>query len=161
GSDFDTSKRGRLKGDNQVDFPDDEAHTTIADLLRWRNYAENYPASPNDSGPFLRGKQGRYARKHVPFLSFKKIQTSAFHDIVSVDTQRKDNLFVQDISGFIADPERHPLPEYIFYSPNLDDDGHDPATRPAVGLRKASNWLFSFLTTWLNFDQTTWLPKDD
>jgi hypothetical protein len=158
GSDFDTHKRGTLKGDNQVDLPDDSTHRTIGDLLNWRNYAEDYPKSPE---PFLGHAKGKYARKHVPFLSFKKIQSSAFQNVVSVDTHSTDNAFVRDISAFVKDGQKHPLPEYIFYSPNLDDDGHDPVIRPSVGLRKASTWLSTFLTTWLNFDETTWLPKDE
>ena len=31
-------------GDNQKNFPDDEKHRTIGDLIEWKNYAENYPA---------------------------------------------------------------------------------------------------------------------
>jgi hypothetical protein len=40
----------------------------------------------------------------------------------------------------------------MFYSPNLDDDGHDPMSNPQEGLKKASDWLRAFLTTWLHFD---------
>jgi hypothetical protein len=28
------------------------------------------------------------------------------------------------------------------------------------GLKKASDWLRVFLTTWLHFSDTTWVPKD-
>jgi hypothetical protein len=49
----------------------------------------------------------------------------------------------------------------MFYSPNLDDDGHDPTSNPQEGLKKASDWLRVFLTTWLHFDDTTWVPKDE
>ena len=49
----------------------------------------------------------------------------------------------------------------MFYSPNLDDDGHDPTSNPQEGLKKASDWLSVFLTTWLRFDDTTWVPKDE
>jgi hypothetical protein len=68
---------------------------------------------------------------------------------------------VTDIGSFIADPQKHPLPEYMFYSPNLDDDGHNPTSNPQEGLKKASDWLCLFLTTWLHFDDTTWVPKDE
>ena len=73
----------------------------------------------------------------------------------------EDNAFVTDIGSFIGDPQKHPLPEYMFYSPNLDDDGHDPTSNPQEGLKKASDWLRMFLTTWLHFDDTTWVPKDE
>lgn len=160
GSDFGTHKP-LLLSDNQKTFNDDNDHRTIADLLNWKNYAEDYPASPTAQKPFLGGSKGRYARKHVPFLSFREVQNKSFHNVVAVDTHARDNAFVTDIGSFIADPQKHPLAEYMFYSPNLDDDGHDPTSRPQEGLKKASDWLRVFLTTWLHFDDTTWVPKDE
>jgi hypothetical protein len=160
GSDFGTHKP-LLLSDQQRTFNDDSEHRTIADLLNWKNYAEDYPASPTAGKPFLGDRKGRYARKHVPFLSFRSIQNKSFHNIVAVDTHARDNAFVTDIGSFIADPQTHPLPEYIFYSPNLDDDGHDPTSNPQEGLKKASDWLRVFLTTWLHFSDTTWVPKDE
>ncbi len=159
GSSFGTQKH--LDGDRQVDLPADEQHRTIGDLINWRNYAEDYPASPTDNKPFLGAREGRYARKHVPFLSFKAVQEGSFRNVVQVDTHRTDNAFVTDIGGFIADAKAHPLPEYIFYSPNLDDDGHDPIFNAPVGMKKASAWLSEFLTKWLHFDENAWVPKDE
>jgi len=145
--------------DSQKNFPDDAEHRTIGDLLGWRNYAENYPGRPADQAPYL-GDSMKYGRKHVPFLSFQKIQKESFANVVSVDT-KTGNPFVSDISKFREDPHGHPLPPYMFYSPNLDDDGHDPYFRPKKGLHKASSWLQKFLTTWLAFDEKTWLPSDE
>jgi hypothetical protein len=160
GSDFGTH-RPQLFSDNQRTFNDDNDHRTIADLLNWKAYAEDYPASPASERPFLGDRKGRYARKHVPFLSFREIQNKNFHNVVAVDTHSQNNAFVTDIGNFIADPQKHPLPEYIFYSPNLDDDGHDPTSNPQEGLKKAADWLRVFLTTWLHFDDKTWVPKDE
>jgi acid phosphatase len=160
GSDFGTHKP-LLFSDNQRTFNDDIEHRTIADLLNWKNYAEDYPASPTAGKPFLGDRKGRYARKHVPFLSFRSVQNKSFHNVVAVDTHAQDNAFVTDIGSFVADPQTHPLPEYMFYSPNLDDDGHDPTSNPQEGLKKASDWLRVFLTTWLHFSDTTWVPKDE
>ncbi len=160
GSDFGTHKP-LLLSDNQRTFNDDNKHRTIADLLNWKNYAEDYPASRTAQKPFLGDRKGRYARKHVPFLSFREVQNKSFHNVVAVDTHVRDNAFVTDIGNFIGDPQTHPLPEYMFYSPNLDDDGHDPTSNPQAGLKKASDWLRMFLTTWLHFDDTTWVPKDE
>ncbi|GAC1675330.1 MAG: alkaline phosphatase family protein [Terriglobales bacterium] len=143
--------------DSQQDFPDDAEHRTIGDMLNWRNYAEGYPG--NDTQPFLRGSGGKYARKHVPFLSFEKVQKSTFKNVVSVDTST-GNPFVSDIAKFRQDPEKNSLPQYIYYSPNMDDDGHDPYFNAKKGLRKASIWLRSFLKDWLAFDEKTWLPID-
>ena len=44
-----------------------------------------------------------------------------------------------------SDPGKHPLARYMFYSPNTDDDGHDPVLLPGAGLRKALGWLDRFL----------------
>lgn len=160
GSDFGTHKP-QLLSDNQRNFKDDSQHRTIGDLLNWKNYAEDYPAPPIAEKPFLGNGSGRYVRKHVPFLSFLSVQKKSFHNVVAVDTHSKNNAFVEDVGSFIADQKTHPLPEYIFYSPNLDDDGHDPTSNPQAGLKKAADWLRVFLTTWLHFDDKTWVPKDD
>ena len=160
GSDFATHKP-QLLSDNQRNFKNDSEHRTIADLLNWKNYAEDYPASPTAGKPFLGDRKGRYVRKHVPFLSFRSVQNKSFHNVVGVDTHAQDNAFVTDIGSFVADPQAHPLPEYMFYSPNLDDDGHDPTSNPQEGLKKSADWLRVFLKTWLRFDDTTWLPKDE
>ena len=37
------------------------------------------------------------------------------------------------------------LPTYMFYSPDLDNDGHDPILSPETGLKKAAVWLHGFL----------------
>jgi hypothetical protein len=160
GSDFGLHSP-QLLSDRQRTLPDDSEHRTIGDLLNWRNYAEDYPASPSADKPFLGDRHGRYARKHVPFLSFRAVQTKSFHNVVGVDTHSQNNAFVADIGSFLADPQQHPLPEYIYYSPNLDDDGHDPTSNPQEGLKKSADWLRVFLTTWLHFDDQTWVPKDD
>jgi phosphoesterase family protein len=141
-----------LGSDSQKNFPDDNQHRTIANLMEdWRNYAEEYPAKPGDP-PYLGDSKGRYARKHVPFLSFVHVQQKSFKNVVSVDTHDVNNAFVTDIAAYKRDAAKNPLPRYMFYSPNLDDDGHDPAWRPSKGLKKASEWLQKFLDTWLKLD---------
>lgn len=132
----------RRRGDANVDLPDDGRHRTIGDALEsvgltWKNYAESYPARPG-SPPFLGAQSGRYARKHVPFLSFVSVQRRGADKIVAVDPSDPNN-------AFVTDARAGALPSYAFYSPNLDDDGHDPAGLPSIGLRKASAWLQEFL----------------
>jgi Phosphoesterase family len=98
---------------------------TIADLLEakhltWTQYAENYPGHC-----FLGTKtpDGLYARKHVPFLSFKSIQAPGrCAHVVAADH---------------FDP--HNLPNYAFFTPNMKNDGHD------TSLSFAANWLKGFL----------------
>jgi hypothetical protein len=130
-----------VRSNDQITLPDDNSHRTIADFLDWKNYAEDYPSEPQ---PFL-GDRGKYVRKHVPFLSFAKIQQESFGNVVSVSTKDPHNRFVADVEDFRSDPKKHPLPRYMFYSPNVDDDGHDPVLRPGRGLMKASTWLNKFL----------------
>jgi len=136
--------------DRQIDFPDDAQHRTIADLLDWKNYAENYPTRVQ---PYLAAKHGKYASKHVPFLSFQKIQKESYQNVVSVDTRDPHNAFVTAVEMFRKDPKKFPLPRYMFYTPNLDDDGHDPFYYSKKGLQKASHWLESFFRTWFPWDQ--------
>jgi len=124
---------GRLietHGDKQVklDF------VTIGDRLvtqgrTWKNYAEGYPGQPGQC--FLADGHDRYARKHVPFLSFVQVQKSGCANVVP-DTQLAEDLQAGN------------LPTYAFYSPDLDDDGHDPTSDPPKGLAKASAWLKKF-----------------
>jgi len=108
---------------------------TIADRLgeaklRWKNYAEGYPGPPcvtNSTFP-----NSRYARKHVPFMSFESARgQQECGNIVS------DRVLLDDLA--------RGLPNYMFYSPDLDHDGHDPTSDHPVGLIKASRWLERFL----------------
>jgi len=135
-----------INGDAQRDFPDDANHRTIADLfaeagdanLTWKNYAENYPAKAGATEPFLKDGDGKlYRRKHVPFLSFRAVQTKWFRNVVSVDPSDANNAFAHDARN-------HNLPNYSFYTPNMENDGHDPGK--AQGLASAARWLKRFLT---------------
>jgi hypothetical protein len=138
-------------GDSQQNFSDDAQHRTIADLLDWKNYAEDYPVKVGRS-PYLYDSVGKYARKHVPFLSFQKIQKQSLKNVVSVDTRDAHNAFVSDVENSRKnpkDPNYRPLPSYMFYSPNLDDDGHDS------NLGTASTWLKNFLGNWFPPDART------
>ena len=87
--------------------------------LDWRVYAENLP-----SPCFLGAAQGRYVRKHVPFLSYVNVQTNP------VECEK-----VTDASSFQSDVMSGTLPAFSLYIPNMDNDGHD------TGARYASNWL--------------------
>jgi len=114
-------------GDRQitVDQP------TVGDRLkeqgkRWKSYAEDYPGHRGDC--FLGSERGKYARKHVPFLSFARVQK-----------ERCDN--VVPATELMTDLRAGTFPEYAFYSPNLDNDGHDPVLDPATGLKKGSAGL--------------------
>jgi hypothetical protein len=97
---------------------------TVADLLEaknltWKQYAEGYPGNCFTGASF-----SRYRRKHVPFMSFRAIQKNPARCANVVDNHS-------------LDPAH--LPNYAFFTPDMDDDGHD------TGLKPATAWLEGFL----------------
>lgn len=117
---------------------------TIADRIpAWKNYAEDYPTGP-DAHEVI--GSGLYARKHVPFASFEGTCTS--NNLVSVpgDIDAIDHRFFLDADG---DPKS--FPEYVFYSPNMRNDGHNWSR-----LDLASAWLAKFVP---RFQKTRVAPQ--
>ena len=101
---------------------------TITDLLEihhltWIQYAEGFPGNC-----FLEDAVGRYVRRHVPLLSFTAIQQTPDRCARVVDAKTFDP---------------HQLPHYAFYSPDLDNDGHDGPKEKR--LDTAAHWLQQFL----------------
>ena len=99
-----------VRSDGNVDL----AVRHIGDLLEeagktWKVYAENYPGNC-----FTRASSGNYVRKHNPFMSFTN---------VSRDPTRCAN--VVDASQLDRDVAAGALPDFIFYVPNLQNDGHN------------------------------------
>jgi hypothetical protein len=139
GSDFGLGHRGSFIGDKQVNFPDDAEHKTIADRLLaagldFKQYAEELPigACPlTVTSERVPGNRGNYARKHVPFLSFREVQDKWCDRVIRVDSGNSNNFFVQDArKGLVA---------YNFYTPNMNHDGHDTT------LTVAAAWVKKFL----------------
>jgi len=100
----------------------------VVDLLEakgvtWKVYAEKFP------GNCFKGEtRGKYARKHNPFISYVNIQRnpSRCSRIVNAD------LFDSDVANGT-------LPQYIFYIPDENNDGHD------TGVGFADRWYEKFL----------------
>jgi len=110
------------------DRPRDLHVASIADLLHargltWKNYAEGYPG-----GCSAVSRQDRYDRKHVPFINFSSIRARP---------ERCAN--VAAAAQFHADRAANNLPNYAFFSPDRDNDGHD------TDLDHVSTWLRGFL----------------
>ncbi|RKO83260.1 phosphoesterase, partial [Blyttiomyces helicus] len=111
--------------DNNFDL----SSSSIVDLFEaggvsWKSYQESYP------GGCLKGDSadGLYHRKHNPFISFKTVQNDASlcAKIVNADELAQD-------------AQTGSLPQFSFYTPNMNNDGHD------TSLAFASNWLQGFL----------------
>jgi len=74
----------------------------------WKLYAENYPGNC-----FLGAADGRYVRKHTPFISYTNVsKTNECANIV-------------EASQFAVDVNKKDLPDFSFYTPNMDNDTHD------------------------------------
>ncbi len=139
GRDFGTHNRLRYLADNQVNFPDDPEHRTIADRLitsglDFKQYAEELPQGTcpwNLSSQHVAQRRGNYVRRHVPFLSFRRVQQKWCDRVIRVDSANAKNSFVQDANkGLVA---------YSFYTPNMVHDGHD------TSVTVAGAWVTKFL----------------
>jgi hypothetical protein len=109
-----------VDSDSNVDL--DVRH--LGDLLEakgktWKVYAESYPGRC-----FLGRKDSTYVRKHVPFLSFKNIQT---------DKARCARIV--DASELKKDIRKGTLPDFSLYIPDLNNDAHD------TGIKYGDRWL--------------------
>lgn len=105
-------------GPINIDYPH------IGDLLEdkgysWKAYAEGYPGNC-----FLGKTNGKYVRKHVPFLSFVNVQK---------DSNRCSR--INNEKAFFQDFNNQSLPTYSLYIPNLDSDSHD------TGASYADTWF--------------------
>ena len=100
-----------VKNDSNVDLN----IKSIADLLEaagktWKVYVESWPGRC-----YTGARSGTYARKHNPFISYLNIQK---------DPERCDQHIVAS-SQLPADISARALPDYSFYVPDLNNDGHD------------------------------------
>jgi hypothetical protein len=147
GTDFGIHRRGRYLADRQVNFPSGAAHKTIADRLiasglDFKNYAEELPEGNCpfriDNQHVAKSKAGDYVRRHVPFLSFQEVQEKWCDRVVRVDSTKGNSLLGIDDNSFVRDAKAG-LVAYSFYTPNMNDDGHNTN----VGV--AGAWVSKFL----------------
>ena len=97
--------------------------THIADLLEskgltWKVYAEDYPGNC-----FTGASNKDYVRKHNPFISFLNIQKNPARCANIVNSAQ-----------FNIDAKNEALPNYVFFIPNIKNDGHD------TGVTYADKW---------------------
>ncbi|ORY33211.1 hypothetical protein BCR33DRAFT_520845 [Rhizoclosmatium globosum] len=110
------------------DFSIDIGANSIVDLLEakgltWKAYNEGFPGNC-----FTESYSDRYVRKHNPFMSFNNIRN---------DPKRCANIVSAD--ELKVDEQTGTLPNYILFTPDMDNDGHD------TGVPYSSAWLKEFL----------------
>ncbi|KAI8069854.1 phosphoesterase [Gilbertella persicaria] len=106
--------------------------TSIFDLLEkkgltWKLYQEDIP-----SVGYTGAKSGDYVRKHNPAISF---------DAIANDPNRAKNIVGAD--QLQKDISANTVPNWMFFTPNLKNDGHD--TTAAY----AGKWLSNFVSSTL------------
>jgi hypothetical protein len=150
-----------IKSDSQHELQACTIGDTLAARgLTWRNYAEDYPATPMGNGTdgscFTKLGLRLYARKHVPFMSFVESTHSAGPG------QAVAHAFCANIvpdTSFAADVRQDRLPTYAFFSPNMWNDGHNLGVLSSyLGIHWGAKWLNNWLDSTLRVDGK-W-PKD-
>ena len=93
--------------------------------IKWRSYQESMGTPCKLSG------SGDYAPKHDPFLYFVDQQMGAN------DLCKTTNVDYSELATDLATNDYR----YMWITPNLKSDGHDPANDPALALRNSDTWL--------------------
>ncbi|KAJ2955914.1 hypothetical protein NQZ79_g8153 [Umbelopsis isabellina] len=116
------------------DNPGTTSSKSIVDILEpagitWKEYAENYTQGTNGACNTATSLDSSlYMRKHNPFISFTTVTSSA--------TRCKNIVPATQLQTDISSGS---VPQFMFYTPNMNDDGHD------TSLSTASKWLKGFL----------------
>ena len=95
-----------------------------AKKLPWRSYQESMGT------PCKLTASGTYAPKHDPFLYFDDIQNGA--NGLCAKTNVDFTMFPADLAAGTY--------RFMWITPNLTSDGHDPAKQPDVALRASDAW---------------------
>lgn len=110
--------------------------TNLADLMEakgytWKSYQEDLPREKEcfDGVSY----NNLYYRKHNPFIMFEQIRS---------DKKRCANIVHSD--QLEIDHQNDELPNLMYYTPNINNDGHD------TGLEYADKYLRNFLPHYLN-----------
>jgi len=128
---------GLISGDLLGVSGDDDyylSENNLVDLMEaknvsWKAYQEHYPGNcfAKNTADHL------YMRKHNPFISFNNIRNNP---------KRCANIV--DASTLIKDLEANTVPQYSFYTPNMNNNGHD------TGMDYTADWLYdTFLPNYL------------
>jgi hypothetical protein len=113
-----------ISNDSNVDLPD----SNLVDLMEpksvsWKSYQEDYPGNC-----YTENNNGKYYRKHNPFMSFDNIREN-----------KKRCAKIVPSTQFDLDLHSGSLPNFIYFTPNIRNDGHN------TNIQFAGKWLFGFL----------------
>jgi len=130
-----------LDNDNPVNIPTDVA--CVMDLLdekgiSWGEYQEGIPRPGFTDDHYYNQQNGAdmYERKHNPAVSYKSV------------TQSKERLGqIKGFDLFQEDLEKGTLPQWMFITPNMTNDGHD------TSVTEAGAWSSRFLEPLLDDDR--------
>ena len=106
--------------------------------LTWKAYQESMGA------PCGLTSHGRYAAKHDPFVYFNDVtgwDGTAFHP------ETRCNTHVVDYTQLDVDLANHAVPDYVFITPNLDNDMHDGS------IAQGDTWLANEMPKLLGSDE--------
>ncbi|CAG8522567.1 9767_t:CDS:2 [Acaulospora morrowiae] len=105
-----------ITGQNLVDLLENKQ-------ISWKAYMEDYPGNCF-TGDFAPSGTDNYARKHNPFISMQDISSNSARCAKIVPGTQLD-----------ADINANAVPQFAYYVPNQQNDGHD------TGLSFAMNWF--------------------
>jgi len=140
-------------GDGNIDIN----ASNLADLLEsqgltWKSYQEDY--NPGAGGDCMtKSSDGKYHRKHNPFMSFNNIRTNKTRCNLIVNSAQLD-----------TDIANNNLPQFMYYTPNIDNDAHDTNLNFAGQYLK--DWLNKYMAlpnftrntlVLITFDEDEWL----
>jgi len=110
--------------------------TNLVDLLErhnitWKTYQEDYvPAAGGNC--MTASKQGKYYRKHNPFMTFDDIRLDGRRCAKIVPSSQLD----RDLAA-------NALPQFSYYTPNIDNDAHD--TNLDFAGKYLQQWLSKYM----------------
>ena len=93
--------------------------------IKWRSYQESMGTACKLAD------DGEFAPRHDPFLYFTDQQSGANGLCANTNV---------DYTSFAADLATNTY-RYMWITPNLLDDGHDPSTDPVTALKQTDTWL--------------------
>jgi len=106
--------------------------------VSWKGYMEEYVPGTNGACNMETSANGYY-RKHNPFMSFT--------DITGNLTRCQK---IVNETGFQADVKANALPQFGYYTPNIDNDSHDQ------DLDYSSKYFSKWITDWYTAYPATW-----